>query len=54
MEKLCGTVRTQNGAEIYKSGCDMGRKIKMTQNMCGMGCIYTKKVHIRQQYLQKC
>ena len=31
----------------------MGIKIKMTQNVCGMGCFNTKKVHVRQQYLQK-
>ena len=49
MEKLCGIVWTQNGGEICKSGCDMGMKIKMTQNVCGM----TKKAHVRQQYLQK-
>ncbi len=31
----------------------MSIKIKMTQNVCGMGCFLTKKVHGRQQYLQK-
>ncbi len=46
-------VWTQNGGEIRMSGCDMGIKIKMTQNVCGMGCFLTKKAHVRQQYLQK-
>ncbi len=53
MEKLCGIVWTQNGGEICKSGCDMGIKIKVTQNVCGMGCFPSKKGHVRQQYLQK-
>ncbi len=48
MEKLCGIVWTQNGGEICKSVCDMGIKIKMTQNVCGMGCFLTKKAHGRQ------
>ncbi len=42
MEKLCGNVWTQNGGEICKSGCDMAIKIKMTQNVCGMGSYLTK------------
>ncbi len=53
MEKLCGIVWTQSGGEICKSGCDMGIKIKMTQNVCGMGCFLTKKAHVWQQYLQE-
>ena len=47
MEKLCGIVWTQNGGEICKSGCDMGIKLKMTQNVCGMGGFHTKKAHFR-------
>ena len=31
----------------------MGIKIKMRQNVCGMGCFHTKKVHVQQQYLQR-
>ena len=53
MENLCGIVWTQNGGEICKSGCDMGIKIKMTQNVCGMGCFLTKKAHVPQRYFQK-
>ncbi len=52
-EKLCGIVWTQNGGEICKSGCDMGIKIKMTQNVCGMGCFLTTQAHVWPQYLQK-
>ena len=51
-EKLCGSVWTQHGGGILKNGCDMGIKIKMTQNVCGMECFLTKKAHVRQQYLQ--
>ncbi len=50
---MCGIVWTQNGGEICKSRCDMGIKIKMTQNVCGMGCFLPKKAHVRQKYLQK-
>ena len=53
MEKLCEIVWTQNGGKICKSRCDMGMKIQMTQNVCVMGCFHTKKVHVRQQYVQK-
>ena len=53
MGKLCGIMWTQNDGEICKSGCDMGIKIKMRQNVCEMGCFHTKKVHVQQQYLQR-
>ncbi len=33
--------------EIYKSVCDIGIKIKMTQNVCGKGCFLTTKAHVR-------
>ncbi len=54
-KKMCGIVSTwtQNGGEICKRGCDMSIKIKMTQNVCGMGCFLSKKTNGRQQYLQK-
>ncbi len=52
-EKLCGSVWTQHGGGILKNGCDMGIKIKMTQNVCGMGCFLTKKAHVWQQLLHK-
>ncbi len=53
MDKLCGILWTPNGGEICKIVCDVGRKIKMTQHVCRMGCFLTKKAHVRQQYLQK-
>ncbi len=31
----------------------MGIKIKMTQNVGGMGCFHTKKAYVRKQYLHK-
>ncbi len=52
MEKLCGIVWIQNGGENCKSGCNMGIKIKMTQNLCGMGCFLSRKAYGWQQYLQ--
>ena len=39
----CGIVWTQNGGEICKTECGMGMIIKMTQNVCGMGCFLAKK-----------
>ena len=52
MDKLCGIMWTQNGGEIYTIGCDMGIKIQMAQNVCGIVYL-TKKAHVWQQYLQK-
>ena len=53
IEKWCGIVWTQNGGEICKTECGMGMIIKMTQNVCGMGCFLAKRVHVLQQYLLK-
>ena len=36
-EKWCGIVQTQNGGKICKTERGKGVKIKMTQNVCGMG-----------------
>ena len=47
MDKLCVFVWTQNGG-ICKTGCDMGMKIKMTQNVCEWGVSLQS---VQQQYL---
>ncbi len=44
MEKLCGIVWTQNGGDFCKSGCDMGIKVIMAQNVCGMGCFLIMRI----------
>ena len=51
--KWCGNVWIQNGGEICKTDCDVGMMIKMTKNVCGMGCFLAKKTHVLQQYLLK-
>ncbi len=43
IEKWCGIVWTQNGGKICKTERDMGVKIKVTQNVCGMGSFPAQK-----------
>ncbi len=41
------------GGEICKIVCNKGIIIKMTQNVCGMGCFLAKKTHVLKSYLLK-
>ncbi len=41
------------GDKICKTECDMGVKIKMTQDMCGMGGFLAQKACVLGQYLLK-
>ena len=39
--------------KFWKTGCDMGVKIKMTETVCGMGGFPAQKACVLQQYLLK-
>ncbi len=39
--------------KFWKTGCDMGVKIQMTETVCGMGGFPAQKACVLQQYLLK-